>query len=169
MVVNNLKIWSPARDAINTERQHHVTRAPRVQEKSGCIYICTAYSRPMILTYIYLSENERQRPLVTRNRAVFVNDKFTIKVVRRNRLVTLTLAQRRILAHLERFPANGTLIVPRWRSAYFWPLLCTEDGSFKPFIKDYVIYSKPVNFFGFSKLTVFNNTPSDMMVLKIRF
>jgi len=76
----------------------------------------------------------------------------------------------RVVEHLEGCRANGTLVVPRWQSAYFWPLLCKEDGSFKSYIEDYVEYKHPNNFFVSYNSKVFNNSirPS-VICLKIRF
>ena len=33
----------------------------------------------------------------------------------------------RIIAHLRVCKAEGTLVIPLWKSSYFWPLLC-DDG-----------------------------------------
>ena len=35
--------------------------------------------------------------------------------------------------------ACGTLIVPLWQSAPFWPLICNDHGIFRDFIKDHKI------------------------------
>ena len=32
-------------------------------------------------------------------------------------------------------PANGTLVVPLWKSAPYWVPLCESNGRFKSFIK----------------------------------
>ena len=39
----------------------------------------------------------------------------------------------RALIHLLVCKARGTLVVPLWRSAFFWPMLL---GSFKAYIRD---------------------------------
>ena len=36
--------------------------------------------------------------------------------------------------------AKGVLIVPRWRSSLFWPLLVEDDYAYKSFVKNAVIY-----------------------------
>ena len=36
--------------------------------------------------------------------------------------------------------AKGILIVPRWRSSLFWPLLINNDFYYRYFIKDVIIY-----------------------------
>ncbi|MES9972159.1 MAG: reverse transcriptase domain-containing protein, partial [Candidatus Thiodiazotropha sp.] len=35
--------------------------------------------------------------------------------------------------------ACGTLIVPKWQSASFWPLICSDKGVFRDFVKDHRI------------------------------
>ena len=41
---------------------------------------------------------------------------------------------------MEKCKAYGTLFIPRWYSAAFWPYITTE-GEFKTFLEDYRIYS----------------------------
>ena len=43
--------------------------------------------------------------------------------------------------------AFGTLIVPKWKSSSFWPLLVDSNGAFKSFVRDVVEYQKPKKFF----------------------
>ena len=52
----------------------------------------------------------------------------------------------RTLAHLKRCCAHGTLVVPRWPAAPFWPLLADGSG-FLPFIEDHHEYITPNDFF----------------------
>ena len=40
----------------------------------------------------------------------------------------------RVLRHMSAGRKNGTLIVPEWHSASWWPLLVERSGSWKPFI-----------------------------------
>ena len=42
----------------------------------------------------------------------------------------------RVLYHLLACKARGTLVVPLWKSAFYWPLLC---HNFRPFIRDLLI------------------------------
>ena len=42
------------------------------------------------------------------------------------------------LEKIVREKASSTLIVPKWKSAAFWPLLTDKSGSFKLFIKDII-------------------------------
>lgn len=77
----------------------------------------------------------------------------------------------RTVSHLKKCKANGTLVVPKWRSSYFWPLLCDEYGKFLYFVVDYVEYKNPTNFFhNTNSKSVFNEKfKSNVLVLKIRF
>ena len=43
----------------------------------------------------------------------------------------------RLLSHMHESKAFGTLIVPMWKSSYFWPLLCSDDVHFSSFLADW--------------------------------
>ena len=75
------------------------------------------------------------------------------------------------LSHMKSCSAKGTLVVPKWTSAYFWPLISEANGVFKPFIKDSVEYVRPKNFFKCTNSkSVFNNDfKSNVVVVKISF
>lgn len=45
----------------------------------------------------------------------------------------------RILKKMAYCKAEGVLIVPEWRSASFWPLICEHDGKFCTFVKDMIV------------------------------
>lgn len=77
----------------------------------------------------------------------------------------------RVIKHLIRCRAIGTLIVPKWPSSLFWPLLVSfGKNSFQDFIREYVEYSKPRNFFvpGSCKDSVFAMSPFCSNVLALR-
>ena len=42
----------------------------------------------------------------------------------------------RVLYHLLACKARGTLVVPLWKSAFYWPLLCV---TFRPFIRNLLV------------------------------
>ena len=42
-----------------------------------------------------------------------------------------------MLKHARKCQAKGTLVVPLWRSASFWPLLCVDRHQLSPFIHDW--------------------------------
>ena len=44
----------------------------------------------------------------------------------------------RVLRHAEHCRAQGTLVVPLWESAPFWPLLCRGANGWAPFLSDWV-------------------------------
>ena len=45
------------------------------------------------------------------------------------------------LYHLQLHKSFGTLIVPLWMSAVFWPFLCADGRHFNHFIKDFIIFN----------------------------
>ena len=44
----------------------------------------------------------------------------------------------RLLSHMRDCKAVGSLIVPMWKSAYFWPLLCNDGVRLNFFVKDWL-------------------------------
>ena len=78
----------------------------------------------------------------------------------------------RVLAQLALFRAKGVLVVPKWESSFFWPLLvegCTRN--FRKFVLEVVEYSNPSNFFkaGSDGNSIFasNPFPSNVIVAKL--
>lgn len=75
-----------------------------------------------------------------------------------------------LLKHLLFYKCVGTLVVPKWKSALFWPCIALEH-KFKWFVKDVLEYVKPKRFFseGWHKESVFARSPSmsNVLVLKI--
>ena len=64
-------------------------------------------------------------------------DAFTVNWVGGNNWLCPPIALiPRVLRHAQACFAKGTLAVPVWPSAAFWPLLCHANGRFAPFIKD---------------------------------
>ena len=45
--------------------------------------------------------------------------------------------------------AKGTVIVPNWKSATFWPSLVNLEGNCLPFIVSYIECKNPTNIFTF--------------------
>ena len=43
-----------------------------------------------------------------------------------------------VLSFMRSCKARGTLVVPMWRSACFWPLLCTDGVHFNSFVADWM-------------------------------
>ena len=48
----------------------------------------------------------------------------------------------RVINHLHRGLANGTLIAPFWPSAPFWPMLFSDNSVFKTEIVDVLVFEK---------------------------
>ena len=64
-------------------------------------------------------------------------DAFTVDWGGKNGLfVPPVILAARVICKMQYCKAYGVLVVPEWRSANFWPLLCDERGCFKPFVKD---------------------------------
>ena len=54
-----------------------------------------------------------------------------------------------VLYHMESCQTKGTLVVPEWKSAPFWPLLCSFDRPllFQDFVKDFCCLPKSGDMF----------------------
>ena len=39
---------------------------------------------------------------------------------------------------MKRCEAFGVMVIPRWESASFWPLLCDAKGNFSSFVCDWL-------------------------------
>ena len=48
----------------------------------------------------------------------------------------------RVVAHLRVCQAEGTLVIPLWKSSYFWPLLCDDGRHWNTFVHDWVVLPK---------------------------
>jgi len=78
----------------------------------------------------------------------------------------------KVVNHLKLCKGHGVLVVPKWTSSVFWPLLWShEDNRFKYFVKDYIEYVRPYKFFeaGSDKNSIFavDNLTFNVLVLKI--
>ena len=69
-----------------------------------------------------------------------------------------------VLYHMENCEAKGTLVVPEWISAPFWPLLCSYDCPFllPEFVKDfcYLPRSRDMFLLGRGSSLVYTNKKS---------
>lgn len=73
----------------------------------------------------------------------------------------------RVIIKIQCQRVRSTLIVPKWKSAPFWPLLVTQDGEFKEFITDFKEYVRPSAFFESINNKVFGeHFRSNVIVLK---
>lgn len=78
----------------------------------------------------------------------------------------------RTINHLKLCKARGTLIVPKWPTATFWPILVKPfSGKFQDFVKEWVEYYKPHMFFqkGSHEESVFAEPQfqSNVLILRI--
>lgn len=74
------------------------------------------------------------------------------------------------LQHLKKCRAMGVLVVPKWQSAYYWPLLTQADGRYQRGVKDVIEFLKPNNFFKSDTSKIFNgNFKSDVAVFLLNF
>lgn len=46
----------------------------------------------------------------------------------------------KVLCHAESCRASGTLVVPYWESAPYWPMLRKKNGDFRNFVVDYEVF-----------------------------
>ena len=80
----------------------------------------------------------------------------------------------RCLIHMKICRARGTLVVPKWKSAVYWPLLVNRfTDNFRSFVVDYIEYKQPMNFFeaGSQENSIFAQRPfrTNVLVLLIDF
>ena len=79
----------------------------------------------------------------------------------------------KVIQHMIKCGAEGTLVVPKWKSSMFWPAIVnTFTGSYREFVVDFVEYEKPKSFFvpGSCFNSVFAVSPfnGSVLVLKIK-
>ncbi|KAK3090119.1 hypothetical protein FSP39_009337 [Pinctada imbricata] len=80
----------------------------------------------------------------------------------------------RTVSHLRICKAFGVLIVPRWESALFWPIIWERKyKNFRYFVRDWIEFERPKNFYkaGSDKNSIFalDVFPSNVLVLKLDF
>ncbi|CAC5411056.1 unnamed protein product [Mytilus coruscus] len=74
----------------------------------------------------------------------------------------------RALNHMLICKGKGTIVVPKWTSSCFWPILwSSSNNQYKSFVKDFVEYVKPSGFFcqGSDKNSIFIHSPLTFNVL----
>lgn len=79
----------------------------------------------------------------------------------------------RVIKHLRACQASGTLIVPIWKSAVFWTMLCADGVHWNSWVHDWRTISNYNNLIvkGKSKNSIFtkNNLSFDMVALRVSF
>jgi hypothetical protein len=75
----------------------------------------------------------------------------------------------RAIRHLVACKAKGTLIVPKWKSAAFWPLIFSKNLEYKPYGKDVIEFSNTYGIFeqGSNKDTIFGVEPFGTHILAV--
>ena len=65
---------------------------------------------------------------------------------------------------------NGTLVIPIWKSSYFWVLLCDDGKHWNEFVHDWVILPKYKHLFirGNAKNHVFDSKDLSFTVIALR-
>lgn len=76
----------------------------------------------------------------------------------------------KVIKHLKICSAKGTLIVPMWKSAHFWPILCPDGVHLNDFIHDWRVLPQIPNLFirGKAKNCIFGSKPLSFVVLALR-
>ena len=87
-----------------------------------------------------------------------------------NWLVPPTALIGRVLNHMRDCKAVGTLIVPIWKSAQFWPLLCSDGVHLNSIVKDCLLLPNRPDLFvkGRAKNTLFGTKALKSRCLAIR-
>ena len=76
----------------------------------------------------------------------------------------------RVIAHLRVCKAEGTLVIPLWKSSYFWPLLSDDGRHWNTFVHDWIVLPKFKQFFvrGKAKNDLFGARELSVMVVALR-
>ena len=72
------------------------------------------------------------------------------------------------IMHLSACHGHGVLVVPKWTSSHFWPMIWSSTQSnFISAVKHYIEYAKPANFYcaGSDKNSIFIQRPLSFNVL----
>ena len=70
---------------------------------------------------------------------------------------------------MEADKAVGTLIVPEWKSAMYWPMLVDQQGNYKSFVRDFMILPQ-INLIstGSCKSGIFTDEPLKFIMIAFR-
>ena len=76
----------------------------------------------------------------------------------------------KVIKDMEICSAQGTLIVPLWKSAHFWPILCSDGFHWSSFIHDWVILPSLPSLFirGKAKNSIFGSKLLTFVSLALR-
>ena len=75
-----------------------------------------------------------------------------------------------VLMHIKACSAVGTLVVPEWPSAPFWPLLFSESSNFHSLVSHVIRFNDPTNMFvqGRNRNSIFGSSKFTTPVLCLR-
>ena len=74
-----------------------------------------------------------------------------------------------VISHMKSRSARGSLVVPLWRSAYFWTLLCSDGVHWNNFVHDWVVLPPFSEVFiqGRAKNKFFSSSPNNSPVVAL--
>ena len=76
----------------------------------------------------------------------------------------------RVMKHMLACKAEGTLIVPRWSSSPYWPMIFRQNLVYQDYITDFIDFSNPEKIFvqGSNKNSFFGSNRFTAPVLALR-
>ena len=100
-----------------------------------------------------------------------VVDAFTQNGEGENNWILPSVSQiSRVITHMRACKAAGTLVIPIWKSSYFWVLLCDDGKHWNEFVHDWVILPKYTHLFirDNAKNHVFDSKDLSFTVIALR-
>ena len=76
----------------------------------------------------------------------------------------------KVVSHMKVCNVAGTLVVPLWKSAHFWPRLCFDGLHWNGFVHDYIMLPDLPNLFvrGKAKNSIFGRGPLAFSLVTLR-
>ena len=69
------------------------------------------------------------------------------------------------IKHMQKSRCVGSLVIPKWKTASFWPLIVEESGHFRDFVKSLISFGKDTRFFETGRGNFFNNKCKFEMII----
>ena len=137
-------------------------------------YFCSAlFSLHNLLHALNVSYNAK----LSRYNSIFYQpgaeavDAFTQNWECENNWILPSVSQiSRVITHMRACKAVGTLVIPMWKSSYFWVLLCDDGKHWNEFVHDWVTLPKYKHLFirGNAKNHVFDSKDMSFTVIALR-